>query len=64
MFTLVLIFNLNWDFILYLAGKRTEQFLSELLIRQVMTTYKTTEESMWQPGNPEICELTEFKTNS
>ena len=26
--------NLNWDSVLYLAGKRTEQFLSELLIRQ------------------------------
>ena len=24
----------NWDSVLYLGGKRTEQFLSELLIRQ------------------------------
>ena len=29
-----------------------------------MTTYKTTEGSTQQPGKPEICELTEFKTNS
>ena len=55
---------LNWNSVLYLAGKRTKRFLSELLIRQVMTTCKTTEGSKRQPGKPGICELTEFMTNS
>ena len=55
--------NLNWDSVLYLAGKSTEQFQSELLIRQVMTTCKTSEGSTWQLGKPGICQLTEFRTN-
>ena len=55
--------NLNWDSVLYLAGKSTKQFLSELLICQVMTTCEKTEGSTRQPGKPRICKLTEFKTN-
>ena len=55
--------NLNWDSVKYLAGKSTEQFQSELLIRQVMTTCKTSEGSTWQLGKPGICQLTEFRTN-
>ena len=49
---------------LYLAGKRTEQFLSKLIAHQVMTTCKTTEGSTRQPGKQGICELTEFLMNS
>ena len=30
--------NLNWDFVLYLAGRRTERVLSELLIPYEKTT--------------------------
>ena len=54
--------NLNWDFVLYLAGRRTERVLSELFIPYEKTTCeKAGRTSTRHPGNPGIRESPEFK---
>ena len=45
--------NLNWDSVLYLATKKSERFLSELLIRQVMMTIKQLKEVCGSRANRE-----------
>ena len=49
---------LNWDFVLYLGGKRTEHFLSELFLPHEKTTCikagKTKYAAFGKAGNPRV----------
>ena len=49
---------LNWDFVLYLGGKRTERFLSELFLPHEKTTCikagKTMYAAFGKAGNPRV----------
>ena len=49
---------LNWDFVLYLGGKRTERFLSELFLPHEKTTCikagKTKYAAFGKAGNPRV----------
>ena len=57
--------NLNWEFVFYLGWRRTERFLSELLIPHEQTTCEKAivERRTRHPVNPGIRESPEFKLN-